>query len=190
MIKDKYTLSIQDVSVIFEKDSPRLISTVWLPGFILRRYYARFLMEFSEMFNGHQMESLLSDDIYRLKIINRVNNILFPMYQGLALELFISREIPEFRKMYEEVMGRKYNGKEDLKAIIKEIERLKSKLAEVPAAEMVVSKNKKLSFEQVIANTEVILDRSLDRNMKLFQFKKQYDLAIARAKEYEKLRSK
>ena len=191
LLKSKYDLTIREVSILFETDDLSILKLKrWVPGVLLRRHYERFMIEFSELFNKNEVANLLTEDIYRFKIILKVNNILFPLYQGLALELLLNRELPDFRKIYADVMGRPYNGNQDLKAIIKEIERLKSKLAEASTPVQRVTGHSKMSFEQVIANTEMILDRTLPRDMKLFEFKKQYDLAVLRAKEYEKLKHK
>lgn len=186
LYKNRYTLTIQDVSELFETENPRLLCRCWLPGFLVRRIYTRFLVEFAEMFNGREVQGLIMDDIYRLKIMNRVNNILWPM----SMIILLNDTHPDFRKMYEEIMGRPYRSRDDIKLIIKEIERLKSKLEEAGSPMDKVQASSKLSFEQVIAHTEVMLDRSLDRNMKLYQFKKQYDLAIARAREYERIKQR
>ena len=186
-VKSKYELTIREVSLMFETEDPRIISRWrWVPAFILNRYYAKFLLDFSEMFNAREVNNLIGEDIYRLKLINRANNILYPVYIGLML----NDSHPEFRRIFEDVMGRKYNSKDDLKLIIKEIERLKSKLAEAGTAQDRVQGSEKMSFESVVANTEMMLERSLPRDMRLWEFKKQYDLAIARARELEKLKNK
>ncbi len=74
---------------------------------------------------------------------------------------------------------------EDLKIILAEIEKLGGHLKAIPEVKPQESE-KALRFEEVVAMVEMILERSLDRNMKLYQFQYQYKLAVKRAEEMSK----
>ena len=182
--KDKYQITLDEVSLMLERDDRRLLCrSRWVPGWALNRYYSRFMLEFSELFNASEVSQLIDDDIMRLKIINRVNNILHPLYMGLLIS-----DKPEFKQIFYDTIGKTYNSKEDLKLIIREIERLKDKIREMGSPED--QPKGKLSFEEVITYVEMVLERSIDREMKLYQFKYQYDLAIKRSREWEKMKAK
>lgn len=186
LFKDKYTLTLNEVSLMFEQDRPRMICTRrWIPAFMVTRFYQKFMLEFAEMFNAKELSKMVEGDIYRMKIINRVSNILTPLYLGLMLG-----ERPEFKQVYYDMFGRTYMGKEDLKYIIREIDHARAKLKETTAAGDTVHRAEKTSFEEVIANVEMILERPIDREMKLYQFEKQYRLAVKRAEEFEKMKNK
>lgn len=184
LFKTKYDITLDEVSLMYETGDTRILcKRRWIPAWMVNRYYQRFNLEFSELFNANEVSQLIDDDIMRLKIINRVNNILHPLYMGLLIS-----DKPEFRQIYYDMFGRTYNEKDGLKAIIREIERLKGKMKEMGMAGEAVQSGQKRSFEEVITYVEAVLERSLDRDMKLYQFKHQYDLAVRRAMEYEKMK--
>lgn len=183
-IKSKYELTLNEVSLLFETGKLSILKrSKYVPSFILKRGFEKFSVEFAEMFNREQVNQLIEDDIIKLKIINEVNNILMPLYMGLLIS-----ENPGFRKVYEAKFGRPYQKTEDLKIIIMEIDRLKHKITEFSHPEKKVKDAKKLFFEEVITYVETLMERNIDREMKLYQFKFQYDLAVKRAAEMEKMR--
>jgi hypothetical protein len=184
IFKTKYDLSLNEVSRMFEtNDITILCKYRFIPARFALIRFSQFMVEFSEMFNRDEVNELLVDDIQRLKITNRVYNILAAMYQGLLMT-----GDQRFKDLYKETFGRDYNSLADLKVIISEIDRLKGKLKELGSPTKIQGKGT-ISFEQIITYVEMILDRSIDREMKLYQFKYQYDLAVKRAAEYAKMKS-
>ena len=185
-VKTKYDLSLNEVSLMFEKEDISILKAKrYVPGWILTAGYAKFMLQFSEMFNAQEVNQLFEGDVMRLKIVNRFNNVLAGLYHGLMLT-----DDDRFKAIYKEMFHRDYNGLQDLKVIISEMERLKGKYKELLTPEKKVQEGGKLSFEQVITYVEMVLERAIDREMKLYQFKFQYDLSVKRAKEFEKARLK
>jgi hypothetical protein len=186
IFKNKYDLSLNDVSLLFERNDLSILKlSKFIPWFLVRKYYAAFILEFTDMFNPKEVSELIDQDMIRFKIANRVTLVLYPLYIGLMLS-----NAEGFKKIYKDMFGRPYNGIEDLKVIVNEIDRLKGKIKEMGTPEQMTQGRGKVSFEEVIIYVEAILDRGMDRNMKLYQFKFQYDLAIKRAKELEKINKK
>ena len=188
LFKDQYNITLEEVSMMFETDNIKVLSKYSiLPIKIIKPYHKHFMIIFSEMFNSKEIESLIEDDNTKLRIIHRVYNILTPLYWLLLNYRFVSSEKKKlFKDKYKEIMGRDYNSDEDLKLIIGEIKRLKEKLTDFNNIPQKVIKNQKVSFEEVITYTENVLERTIDRRMKLFQFKREYDLAVKKAKQQER----
>ncbi len=183
LLRDKYSLTLSEVSIMFETNDMSVLKTRrWVPRWALRHHFRRFMLEFSELFNPAEVEEMVTADLMRLRITNRVNNLLHPLYMGLLLS-----DRKDFRDLYFELFGKKYNGKEDLKVILSEIDRMRSKMSEYTQAGTART-GAAVAFEDVITYVEVVLERSLPRDMLLFQFKHQYDLAVLRARELEKIR--
>jgi hypothetical protein len=153
----------------------------FIPTFLLVKHYQRFSLEFAEMFNKDTISSLFLDDVMRLKIINLAQNLLPTIYIGL-----ISTNDQYFKDVFKERYGKDYTGGEDLKMIIAEMEKLKGKLGAIASPVVEMEKKGSLKFEEVITYVEMILERSIDRNMKLYQFTYQYKLAVKRAEEFQK----
>lgn len=182
--KTRYDLTLNEVSRMLElNDYTVLKRFAWVPPWVLRRAMDRFAFDLSEMFNTQQIEGLLSSDIMRLKIANRANVLLPALYYGLLLT-GDDRFIEMFRQMY----GRDPKSVTDLDVIIKEIKRLGGKLRELDSLIKDDPGGRRHSFEEIITTVEAILERNIDRSMRLYQFKYQFDLSVKRAKELEKLR--
>lgn len=186
LFKDKHSITLNEVSVMFDREDPTVLRRfAWVPAAACRRYYTRFMIEFSELFNRNEINDLLSDDILRFKIVNTALLYLPMLYNGL---LFSSDE--RFRELFKEKFGKDYTAIEDLKVIITEIDRLKGKLKELGTPQQVVESKGVMSFERVIDFVEQIRDLPIDRNIRLFQFKELYDGAVAKARQLEKARAK
>jgi hypothetical protein len=191
IVYTKYTISLDRLSAMFETGNPRLLKRSRLvPDFIAREAYRRFMFQFNELFNAQEVESALSSDIMKAKIANKINVLLPALYHGLMLAKMYGIEDKytkdfrdEFRKMY----NREFRDLSDLDFILQEIKRLGGKMKELYAVlAQPVQQARKISFEEIIAATEMILERPIDRSMKLYQFKYQYDLAMKRAREMDR----
>ena len=184
--KDKYTISLNEVSLLFERGDLSILKRVrWVPARLLRGHYERFALEFSELFNQEIVNALFTDDLMRVKIMNRANIFLPSLYHALWFIDFGQVKNDNARyylDLYREMYGRDYQGLKDLEPILNEIKRLHGKYKELASPEKVIENKGKMSFEQVITMVEMILERSINREMKLYQFVYQYDLAIKRAK--------
>ena len=89
--------------------------------------------------------------------------------------------------MFRERYGKEYEGLEDLKSIIAEIEKLGMRLKTMYSPVEVIEQKKTMKFEEVVTHVEMIMERSIDREMKLYQFVYQFKLAVKRAEEMTKL---
>lgn len=186
LTKDKYSLTLNEVSRMFETGDFKILKRFKIvPAFLLVRQYERFSLEFSEMFNRDLMSQVFEDDVFKLKIINLATNLLPVLYTGL-----LSSDHPYFRELYKERYGKEYESLADLKSIIAEIEKLGMRLKTIPSPVAQVEAKGAMKFEEVITYVEMILERSIDRNMKLYQFVYQYKLAVKRADEYAKMKDK
>jgi hypothetical protein len=157
----------------------------WVPDFLIASQYAKFSLEFSEMFNRETINQVFDDDVFKLKIINLATNLLPVLYTGL-----MTTGHPYFKEVYKQRYGKDYEGLPDLKAIIAEIEKLGMRLKTMPSPVQVIEQKGAMKFEEVITYVEMILERSIDREMKLYQFTYQYKLAVKRAEEFAKLKDK
>jgi len=183
LFKDKYTLTLNEVSRMFETNDFSILKRFgFVPDFLLLRHYQRFSLEFAEMFNQSTVNELFIDDVMRLKIINLSTNFLPLIYFGL-----MSSNEPYFREVFRERYGKEYEGLEDLKSIIAEIEKLGMRLKTMYSPVEVIEQKKTMKFEEVVTHVEMIMERSIDREMKLYQFVYQFKLAVKRAEEMTKL---
>lgn len=187
LFKDKYDLTLDEVSLMFEKQQTSVLKRFrWLPDWLTRFYYDRFALQFNEQFNGDLINKMLDVDIMKLKLVNLLNNFLPTLYQGLMA----TNEDPDseagiyFRQLYRKRYAREYNGMEDLKMITADMKKLGIKLREI-VTDQPKRSGEGMLFEDVIAHVEAILERSIPRDMKLYQFSKQYELALQRAKTLE-----
>jgi len=186
LFKDKYTLTLDEVSQMFETNDFSLLKRFkFIPDFLLLKHYQRFSLDFAEMFNQEMINSLFTDDIMRLKIINLVSNYLPVLYNGLLMT-----DHPYFREAYRERYGKDYEGLDDLKSIIAEMEKLGIRLKTISTPVDVMERKDSMKFEAVINYVELILEMPIPRAMKLYQFKEKYNAAIARAQEMAKLKDK
>lgn len=185
LLKDKYTLSLNEVSRMFETGDYSILKRWrWVPGWLLKRHYEIFLADFAQMYNRETVNQLFEDDIMRLKIVNLATNLLPLLYNGLLFT-----EQPYFRELYKNRYGHDYNGIEDLTAIITEINKLGHRLKVIQSPVAVVQEKESMKFEEVIGYVELILERSIDREMKLYQFAYQYRIAVKRAEEMGKIKT-
>lgn len=186
ILHNKYTITLNRCSQMFETlDTSLLLRFGWLPKFLITPRFEKFMIEFNELFNSKEIDSFYEDSFLKLKIFNKVNNLLPALYYGLVIS-----DNKTFLDTFKEMYGKDYEGFNDLELIINEIKRLNIKAKDMFYEEEKKEKRETLSLEKLITNTEAVLERSIDRTTKLFQFKHQYDLAVQRAKEFEKLKNK
>ena len=185
MIHNKYTMTLSRLSQMMETGNVGLmLRWGWLPGFVLKRRLAGIMAYVAEMFNADALDEGVEQSVMMMKALNLANNLLPSLYFGL---LYTKDE--RYVKEYENRYGKKPEFASDLREITKEIERLARKIKAL-SAQKPREKKEPVSLEKIITNTEAILDRGIDRNMKLYQFKEQYDLAVKRAREYQKMMDK
>jgi hypothetical protein len=167
--------------MLSETGRASLVAKVWMPGWICQRKARRLSEQFNEMFNTRAVSDYMDNSIMSLRLFNRINNLLPTIYRGLALTTE-----PKFREYYRNYFGRYPTTFGDLRTIIREIERLTDVYSEL-TGRMQGKKNKNdaVSFDTIVAMTEMMLGFAIDRRMKLYQFKQQYDMAMRKSRELE-----
>lgn len=186
LFKDKYTLTLDEVSQMFETNDLSILKRYrFIPDFLLIKQYRLFSLEFAAMFNQQMISELMTDDIMRLKIINLAQNLLPTMYTGL-----LSTNESYFKEWFKSHYGKEYTGVSDLKMIITEMEKLQQKFKEIASPVEAIEKKEGMKFEAVVNYVEVILEMPIPRGMKLYQFKEKYNTAILRAQEMAKIKDK
>lgn len=161
---------------MFETDDITLISRVRLPKFLIRWQYTRFMRTFDEMFSGGEVSKELKEESSKIALYNKIKNILPLLYLGLLYE-----ETEYQKELFKHYFGKDFEKGEDLMLIKNEIGRL-SKRFKVMYPEKEVQSGG-LTLEELIVSTESILDRTIDRGLRLYQFKTYYDLAIKKVKD-------
>ena len=187
---NKYTISLERLSTMIETRNRRLILRYyWLPVRVSRAVYDDFLKEFSKIFNSEEIDFVVETTLDQMALSNKIQIYYPAIFTGLAYTPH-----PRFRELYKKEFGKEYRNTKDLDLIVKKIEFLSKKLREQRAIEQERDKGKRseggISFEKIITNVETVLERPIDRRMKLYQFKFAYDSAVEKGKALEKLRRK
>lgn len=190
MIHNRYTISIGRVSRMFESGNKRLILKFgWLPGILIKKYYARLLVDIAELVNIELLEHTVSDYIVKLRLMNRINNLLPSLYYLLAFTDKNDVAYHQFKKFF----GKPYEGENDLKLITEMINNLAARLKELDrlgGANANQNIGDGIGFEQVIVYCETILERHIPRDLKLYEFGYIYKSAVKRARELQRSASK
>lgn len=174
MIHTEYTISLNRLAEMLETNNKRLILCWgWLPGYFIRLFYSGFLLRFTEMFNQDELDQRFEDEMLRVKIYNRVNNLLPSLYMGLVLDMD-----DRFKEIYKELFHMDYEGEVSLKRIATMINKLTTINSEIEQSQVNKVNKKGIPLSKMIAMVEIILDLPIDRKMKLYHFKYQYNIAL------------
>jgi hypothetical protein len=129
---------------------------------------------FDEMFTGQEISKAVKEESIRIAAENRIKNTLPILYLGLLYE-----ETPYMKEVYLDLFGKEFKVGEDLLIIQSEIKRLIKRYnlmykKEKPAQEGT-------TLEELIIGVEMLLDRTIDRELKLYQFKTYHEMALRKA---------
>jgi hypothetical protein len=166
-VYNAYNIPIQNVSLLFETQDLGHLSKHWMPKFLLRFTYKRFIEKYNEWFSDKSVSSVINDSLYILRLKNKIENIL-PLIHTI---LKITPDSKLANEGFEEEFGRKYKGENDLKLIENKIENLQLKLPK----EAIVN-NKGISFSTLISLVESSRGIGIDRNITLYDFKNIYEI--------------
>ena len=164
-----YTMNLGRCSLLFETKNIRLICKIWLPKMLTIKAYNRFMLEFSEYFNKRSLDQITNSRAMKLFLYNRVNNLYPSLYNWLLL--MPDKEAKEF---FRELFLKDYENAEDLYLIKNEIKRLSKKLKALLIEPV---KETETKFSDIIANVQMITGATIDRKMKLYEFKSYFDKA-------------
>jgi len=175
-----YTMTLERCSLLFETGNHNYLKRGQFPTTKkqLEKQYVKFQESFSKLFNQQAFKAMEEDTGYLIYLWNKSENLLNALKKGL---LFC--EDPELKKalieIYVDEFGHEPTNAKDYIKIDKRIEQLRSKLKTAQSQqEKPKTETKNQSFESLIANVGFILKKNIDRNMKLFQFKSEYEIAV------------
>lgn len=189
LTKGKYDLTIDQVGVMLETGDYSILKRYRLvPGIIARRAFMRFLVDFAETFNSQKLDQVFEEELMLSKIRTKIQ-MLTLLYQGLLNELTYGVKNQIFADTFRENFFKDFSGMEDLKLIIKQMEKLTVQYKEYSIPKP-TGGGPGMSFSEIVANVEMMLERTIPRDMRFYEFKRQFDLAVARAREIEKIRNK
>jgi hypothetical protein len=169
-----YTIPIRNVSLLFETGDLRHLSKIWMPNFLLRGKYKRFIDYYNKWFNNGDKKkfSQLADSWYTLKLRNKAVNLLPNLYYAL-----VWTDDKEPKEIYKEIYGKYPETEQDYKRIIDEINKLNDMLS-------VIDKPKTeegVSFSDLIPLIELSREGiPIDRTITLFEFYKIYKSELSK----------
>ena len=167
-----YKLTVEQVEYFLDSKDLSVFS-----GWFKRAKSIRFLNEFSQMFNNRAMLSDFQNDVMRLRLFNKINE-LRAMYNALQYS-----EAPNSQERFKELFKNDFKPTdENFKLINDKAEFFINKLKSIPDK----GKKEGLSFSEIVAMVENSRGIPIDRNMKLFQFKRIYDIELKKWQENKK----
>jgi hypothetical protein len=128
---------------------------------------------FDEMFSGQEISKAVKEESTQIAAYNKIKNILPILYLGLLYE-----ETPYMKELYLHLFGKEFKTGEDLLIIQSEIKRL-TKRYKLMYKEKPMQEGSTL--EELIIGVEMLLDRTIDRELKLYQFKTYHEMALKQA---------
>jgi len=150
------------VALIFEANYRKCF------GILIARNFNQFIREYNQLFNPQNTN--LGNDFLRLKFYTKHLKLL-AMYDSL---LYANGENAkaEFIKMF----GVEYTNPEQLKFITDENQRILDKLKMITPVEK--KQDKGIGFGELVLIVESSRGMAIDRKMKLWEFKKIYDIEL------------
>lgn len=179
MFHTKYTITLNHMSLMLElNDASMLCRIPNIPARMARRRFAKFMAQYEADFAGSD-NLRFRQEIARTMAWHKIKNILPLLYTGL---LYNPSEYNQ--SIFEHYFGYipEVGDAVPLMRITDEIDRLSKRFKEMYNREA-PEQQKSVSFEDIVLSVETILDRPIDRSLKLFQFKKYYDLSLQRLKD-------
>ena len=179
MFHNRYTISIGQLTVLMDSGNMKLVKNTRLPlpVFMLRRAYARLLQEVAESINRTGLEQEIQSRIIRAKTFNKAYN-LYPTLVNLISVTWDKKHLD----LIKEITGLELKKLEDREYLIAEMKRLQDKYKELVKSE----RSEGVSFAQIIVSTEILLEMSIDRNIKLYEFEYYMKAANEKLKQIEK----
>lgn len=159
-----YRLTVEQVSLIFEANDLKPFGL-----FFRGRKLEQFNSEYNQLFN--KQNNQLGNEISRLRLYLK-HLKLMAMYDSL---LYAKGEnaLFEFRTMF----NSEYTKPEQLKLITDENTRILEKI-QILTPKETVKKENTITFNDLVLIIETSRNMAIDRKMKLWEFKKVYDLEL------------
>lgn len=162
-----YKLTIEQVSLIFESSNYSFFGL-----FNRSKKLAKFIEEYNRLFNLNSGDKELNTDIFILKLgVKRMK--LRAMYNALLFGPGANA-----KKEFAEMFGHEFTGLKDFKLIVDEGNRLQDKIKMLQPGTK--QNDKSITFNQLVIMVETSRGLPIDRNIKLYEFKKMYDIELTK----------
>lgn len=175
-IHSLHTLSISQMSELLDSGNKEIIvKSGRINKDILEKEYASFMVEYNELFSGKDIIKKQEESLQKLYYFNKIN-MLELLYYGLRFSL-TKEYVVDFKAIF------RFEPKslDDLDRIEKEIKRYSGLLSSIDIKKK--TDDKEIKFAESIAAVESVLGYTIDRNISVYQFKFQYDLALKKIRE-------
>jgi hypothetical protein len=133
-----------------------------LPKFMVIKAFNKLMYELAEVMNKTAIKQELETGVMRVKLYNKA----FTLYPAL-IDLVTLKWDEETLRRVEDLTGYKLNNLDDLKVLVNETKRLQDKYKEYSVE---AKKEGEMSFVQVIISVEIVLERTISRDTKLYEF--------------------
>jgi len=160
-----YKLTIENVSIIFESNDLSCF------GYFFRRLkFNKFLKEYDSLFNKGGNDKQFNANLFLMKMYVKQLK-LRAMYDALINSDGVNSRV-EFMSMF----GKEFEGVEDIKRIVNEVDRLSDKIKIM--SQNTPEKKESITFNQLVIMVESSRGLPINRETKLFEFKKMYDIEL------------
>jgi hypothetical protein len=162
-----YKLNVGQVSLLFESED---ISCF---GFFNRKKkLAQFTKEYNQLFNLQTGNKEINAELFVFKMaLKRLK--LRAMYSALLNSVDCENSKREFAEMF----GHEFAGVSDIQLIVDESNRLADKIKAL-RPQHTQSKEKSITFSQLVIIVETSRGLPIDRRTKLYEFKKMYEIEL------------
>lgn len=178
MFHNRHTISIGRLAVLMDSRDLNLVKrfNIPLPKFMLKKAFNRLMKDVSETLNKTALEKEIESGIIKTKLFNKA----FNLYPAIITLLTICWDKEHLDKI-EEITGYRLTKLEDREILINETKRLQDKYKELS----VQQRSEGVSFVEVIVSTELILEMTLPRETKLYEFQYYMKKANDKIKQLE-----
>ena len=180
MIHDKYTISIDRLSLLLETKNPAyLLHYGWAPKPYLRRRFVAFMQEFHKLFSREEYNRMGANELIKTNLYNR--HLMCRCFYDLWV---IDRLNSELIMWYKDEFG---TDKVEANRLIKRMDFYQSKIKEYNnATQANATQGKEVPFDWIILSVEAMLGSHIDRSMKLYSFMHYYNQALEKSRNTPK----
>ena len=162
---------------MLETGNISLVCRYWMPRFLCRHGYIKFMTMFDEIFSGSDKD--FKQEVIRIMMWNKLKNILPMMHTLLATE-----DNEYAAELFEHYYGKKPESLDDLELIRNEIKRLSDRYKIMFRKKKVEAPVESVTFENIIQGVETVLEKPhIPRSIVLYQFEEYYKLGLRRIAE-------
>lgn len=180
MIHDKYTISIDRLSLLLETKNPAyLLHYGWAPKTYLRRRFVGFMQDFHKMFSREEYNRMGATELIKTNLYNR--HLMCRCFYDLFV---IDRLNSELMAWHKEEFG---TDKVDSTRLIKRLDFYQSKIKEYSKPQAAQQQQvKEVPFDWIVLSVEAMLGTHIDRHMKLYSFMHYYNQALEKSRNQPK----